>query len=189
MSKDFVTIAIVLLCIALLVFLIFKTVSLSSSDVNEPGQDSNYLYDDSADGGTSDDTATAGLGDTDNEPTTDQGQIFDITEPDTEYVGKDEIAPQEEDINTDSRIPTSYDSGDYLVLAGSFRIKSNAENEARRLRRLGYSDADVALFNRGAYASVIVGRFESLTEAQDLVRALKNQHDVNAYVQAKRGAN
>lgn len=183
MSRDFITIAIVILCIAALVFLIVKTVNLSSSNVNEPGEDSNYLYDDTADGGTSDDTTTADLGESD----TDQEQDGGFEEPSVEYIGKDEIAPQNENTTGGDRIPTSFnDSGDYLVLAGSFRIKSNAENQARKLRNLGYDDAEVALFNRGAYASVIVDRFVDLSSANDLARELKSQHGVEAYVQAKR---
>jgi hypothetical protein len=183
MSRDFITIAIVLLCIAALVFLIFKTVNLSSSNVNEPGEDSNYLYDDAADGGISGDTATADLGETD----TDQDAGFE--EPSVEYIGKDEIAPQDENTGAGDRIPTSFnDQGDYLVLAGSFRIKSNAESQAQKLRNLGYGDAEIALFNRGAYASVIVDRFVDLSSANDLVRELKSQHGVEAYVQAKRGS-
>lgn len=183
MSRDFITIAIVILCIAALVFLIVKTVNLSSSNVSEPGADSNYLYDDTADGGISGDTATANLG----EPDTDQDQGAGIEEPSVDYIGKDEIAPQDENTGTGDRIPTSFnDQGDYLVMAGSFRIKSNAENQAQKLRKLGYSDAEIALFNRGAYASVIVDRFADLSSANDLVRELKSQHGVEAYVQAKR---
>lgn len=181
MSRDFITIAIVLLCIAALVFLIVKTVNLSSSNVSEPGEESNYLYDDSADGGISGDTATANLG----EP--DAGQDAGFEEPSVDYIGKDQIAPQDENTGTGDRIPTSFnDQGDYLVMAGSFRMKSNAESQARKLRNLGYSDAEIALFNRGTYASVIVDRFADLSSANDLVRELKSQHGVDAYVQAKR---
>lgn len=178
MSKDLITILIVLFCIAALIFLIVKTVNLSSNEVSQPGEDYNYLYDDSADGGAVAEDTT-GFPETDTESASTAGQ--EGTQSSVEYVGKDEIATGE------ASIPTSFDhSGDYLVIAGSFRFKANAESEANRLRRLGYNDAEVALFNRGAYASVIVSRFSDLSSAQDLVRELKSRHSLEAYVQAKK---
>lgn len=182
MSRDLITILIVLFCIAALVFLIVKTVNLSSNEVSEPGEDYNYLYDDTAAGGTGEED-TAGLPDTDTATPPSEGP--ETEEPSVEYIGKDEIAPPREE--REEPRPSSFDqSGDYLVIAGAFRIRQNADNEASRLRGLGYGDAETGLFNNGAYASVIVDRFSSLSAAQDLVRELKNQHGVEAYVQASR---
>jgi len=79
--------------------------------------------------------------------------------------------------------PASY--GDYLVLAGSFKYKSNAETEVRKLKKLGYSNAEVALFNRGAYASALVDRFDNYADANALVKELKGK-GVDALVQKKR---
>jgi hypothetical protein len=77
-------------------------------------------------------------------------------------------------------------SGDYLVLAGSFRYRDHAETVARQLRKKGYSGAKVELFNRGAFANVLVDRFDSYSEAQALVVQLKNDGVYDAYVHRKR---
>ena len=76
-------------------------------------------------------------------------------------------------------------SGDLLVLAGSFRFKAHAENQARQLKKMGYAEVEVSLFNRGTYASVLVGRFEDYNAAQALVKRLRAD-GVEAYVQKKR---
>ena len=81
--------------------------------------------------------------------------------------------------------PRSYSSGGrYMVLAGSFRILSNAENHARNIRNKGYSDTSVERFDGGAYAVVLVDRFNSLSDAQALVRKLKDD-GVDSYVKKK----
>ncbi|MEM9884585.1 MAG: SPOR domain-containing protein [Bacteroidota bacterium] len=78
--------------------------------------------------------------------------------------------------------PRSYSSaGRYLVLAGSFRIQSNADNYARTIRNKGYSSTSVERFDNGVYAVVLVDRFNSLSDAQALVRKLEND-GVDSYV-------
>jgi len=59
-----------------------------------------------------------------------------------------------------------------MVIAGSYRQKSNAENQVSKLRKLGYSDSSVENFNRGSYAVVLVDRFSSYSDAKALVRKL-----------------
>jgi len=75
--------------------------------------------------------------------------------------------------------------GDYLVLAGAFRQQINAEAMLRQVRRKGYSNAEIALFNRGAYAAVVVDRFPTDAEAEVLATELRNK-GIDAYVQKKR---
>ena len=77
-------------------------------------------------------------------------------------------------------------SGEYLVLAGSFRYMDHAETAARQLRKKGYRGAKVELFNRGAFANVLVDRFGSYDEAQALVVQLRNDGVYDAYVHRKR---
>lgn len=84
--------------------------------------------------------------------------------------------------------PTFYDDdsrGQYLVLAGAFRIKDNGINEARRIRRMGYNDAEMTLMDRGTYATVLVDRFTSMSEAKALVSDLRAK-GVESYVHRKR---
>lgn len=84
--------------------------------------------------------------------------------------------------------PTFYDDdsrGQYLVLAGAFRIKDNGINEARRIRRMGYPDAEMTLMDRGTYATVLVDRFQSMSDAKELVSDLEAK-GVECYVHRKR---
>lgn len=79
-------------------------------------------------------------------------------------------------------MPSSYSTtGEYLVLAGSFRIMANAESHVRTIRNKGYNNANVERFDKGTYAVVLVDRFTSLSSAQDLVGRLRGD-GVEAYV-------
>ncbi len=77
--------------------------------------------------------------------------------------------------------------GNYLVLAGSFTLRANAEKFAKTLRAKGYSSARVEIFNRGKYAVVLVDRFNNLDEARDLQQRLKAD-GIDSYVKLKGGA-
>lgn len=82
--------------------------------------------------------------------------------------------------------PAAMGGGDYMVLAGNFLNKDNAEAEARRLRGLGFPSASVEPFDRGVYHVVLVDRFSTENSARSLVRQLASNHKVDAYVQKKR---
>jgi cell division septation protein DedD len=89
-----------------------------------------------------------------------------------------------------SPVPSSVETvssgvGDFMVLAGAFRQQINAEAMLRQVRRKGYATAEIALFNRGAYAAVVVDRFPTENEAEQLARELRNK-GFDAYVQKKR---
>ncbi|MFK7937019.1 MAG: SPOR domain-containing protein [Saprospiraceae bacterium] len=84
--------------------------------------------------------------------------------------------------------PTFYDDdsrGQYLVLAGAFRVRDNGVREARRIRRMGYPDAEMTLMDRGTYATVLVDRFAAASDAKELVRDLEAK-GVESYVHRKR---
>ena len=63
-------------------------------------------------------------------------------------------------------------SGKYMVLAGQFRQRSNADGHASKLRGMGYNNTSVELFDRGSYAVVLVDRFDSYNSAKRLVNEL-----------------
>lgn len=89
-----------------------------------------------------------------------------------------------------SPVPSSVETassgvGDFMVLAGAFRQQTNAEAMLRQVRRKGYATAEIALFNRGAYAAVVVDRFPTESEAERLARELRGK-GFEAYVQKKR---
>lgn len=83
---------------------------------------------------------------------------------------------------------TGTPSGKYMVLAGSFTIRANADKLVNRLKAQGYSNARVEIFDRGKYAVVLVDRFDNLNEARDLQQRL-NADGVDSYVKLRSSAN
>jgi hypothetical protein len=71
-----------------------------------------------------------------------------------------------------------------MVLAGSFRQRIYADERLRQLRKMGYPQATVSLFNRGTFAVVIVDRFATYTEAAQLAQELRRK-GVDAMVKQK----
>jgi len=90
-------------------------------------------------------------------------------------------------LDEDAQINTSpsRSSGDYLVIGGSFSLMHNAENFAKKLQNKGYSNAYVAKFNSGKFASVIVDSFDSSSEASSMVKELKAA-GIDAFSKRKR---
>ncbi len=77
------------------------------------------------------------------------------------------------------------DGGTYAVQAGAFKARINAEALVKELKKLGYSDAEVAISNGGALAVAVVERFSSYEEAAALVKTLKSKHNIDALVKRK----
>jgi cell division septation protein DedD len=202
---DYITILIVVVGIAALGYLIYKIYQNNSqqqSRVNqvetpyEPGQE------------TDDETATyPSEEDYNNSITPQDDDYYDeegtgfeessaaqqeegqsaTTAKEDEFTNKgteeQETAPVNDDFDNTST-PSSY--GNYMVIAGTFSIKQNAENQARKLRQMGYSSASTYIFDRGAYAVVIVDRFDNLSDANRLKKELMNDHNIEAIVQKKK---
>ncbi len=81
--------------------------------------------------------------------------------------------------------PRGYESsGEFLVISGSFKQKSNADAQVRRLKKAGYDNSEVTTFNRGALAVAMVDRFDSYQEAERLVAELKSK-GFDAFVKRK----
>ena len=210
MSKlDYVTIAIVAVCVAALVYLIYMTTNLLGGENAEPAAAATDDYEDSL---QDDRTATfegdsAALADEDGYG----GAAYDDESTyqddynsedgagtyrdkggyeDSRYDGSS--AGEPEDTYEDARTPASsasedyasVSSGDYMVLAGTFQYKSNAENMVRKLRNMGYDDARTELFDRGAYAVALVDHYPDYAEAKRIASELKN-NGVSAYVKKK----
>ncbi|PHN05336.1 SPOR domain-containing protein [Flavilitoribacter nigricans] len=82
--------------------------------------------------------------------------------------------------------PTSYSSssGDFMVVAGSFSMRQNAETQVKKLKQLGYDNARVEIFNGGALATALVDRFDNYDRAKNLVTELKGK-GVDCFVKRK----
>ncbi len=192
MSKmDFATTLIVGICLALLAFLIYKAVKLYNGPaepiaIEEPDGYYNNEYQDAADTYTdADSLAAAGTLDDnlsyDDVTPSDNGSYED-SEMDNDAV-KEETRPAPS--TTTSSTSDSKGEGDYLVIAGSYQQKINAQNQVARLRKLGYSDAGVEIFNHGALAVALVDRFYSYSDALALHRELKGK-GIEVFIKKKR---
>ena len=62
-----------------------------------------------------------------------------------------------------------------MVIAGSYRQRTNADNQVAKLRKMGYDQARVELFDRGSYAVVLVNRFNAYGDAKRLVSELSGK--------------
>lgn len=63
---------------------------------------------------------------------------------------------------------TSTGNGRYLVIAGSFRQKANAEQRIKDLRGAGFNDTRLEKFNRGTYAVALAGQTDRFSAAERL---------------------
>ena len=108
-------------------------------------------------------------------------------EGDEEDLRGNDLEPNEtEDSNESTGGAYSKGSGDYLVIAGAYTIKANAEKSLARVRDLGYPNAEIVQFDFSDYYSVCVARYELKSDANSVANSLKSRHSVNAYVHKKR---
>ncbi len=213
MSKlDILTIAIVIVCLAALGYLVYKIVNLVNPP-EEPTTSIQDSYEDTAstDGEAYKDwdneVDTAG-GDLD----LDDEQVTNYTNTDTDEnapsaasgnkpademdngtTGVAEKGSKTTSSGSTATTPapaannasSTSSSGNYMVLAGSYRQRVNADNQVARLRKMGYNNAQVSLFDRGSFAVVLVDRFNNYGDAKRLVNELTSK-GVDAIVDEKK---
>lgn len=215
MSKlDYVTIAIVTICFAAIIFLIVKITQLMNHD--QPDLEPNRIEET-----LGDQESPAAAEDTYDETQTEQGtpaeesatpeatgpKTRDLTGEDTyepdEQADRDRektaMEPMAEEESTEYSTAAEKEEltargvgeeasrpaagGRYMVLAGSFRYKHNAEAMVQKLRKLGYTDARVGYFNKGAFAVAVVGQYGDMNDARSTVQDLENKHQIEARIQ------
>ena len=204
MSKlDYVTIAIVGICIMAILFLVYKMTNVFGGDTpkdkTEVVADSveiedSDVYDYEIDQNVDSTGATKGNAASDKTKTTapanntESSATNSPAEDDVEDAVK-EATGTKTTANTgssasDGAEKSNYSDGKYLVLAGSFSKKAFADSQAKKLNKLGYDNARVEMFDRGKYAVVLVDRFDNMAEAERLVKKL-NGDSVKSYVKIK----
>jgi len=172
---DFITIIIVVICLAAIIFLVYKMTDLFGGKDKKPdtienpidstsrAEDAMYPYDlDSTE------ATNSGFSDNQKEGSEGDNSFTDASEDNS---------------------PTSYEgdsSGKYLVIAGSFEYQHNADNFAKKLRKMGYEKATSKIFDRGKYAVVLADRFDDLKSAKQLAAKLNEELDIEAFVQKVR---
>lgn len=190
MSKlDYVTVAIVAICILAIVFFVSKMTDLFGDKpatdqietVNTPVETEDDIYDGSTETEEIDDAENDGDAETDQADAPSSSE--DLEEGKEFDAGSSSAEDDIEKVETPS---ASYGStGRYMVLAGNFKVKANAKKYAAELRSMGYEHAKVELFDRGKYAVVLVDRFGSMSSAERLVNSLKKD-GVSSYVKTKK---
>ena len=101
--------------------------------------------------------------------------VFDKPDPDayTDYTGKATSTPSSKPAPSKAPVTSTYsDDAKYLVVAGSFLVKENADKMVRRLAGMGYT-AEVRNFNYSQYHSVIAGRYMDQASAARTADKLK----------------
>lgn len=78
--------------------------------------------------------------------------------------------------------PVASTGGQHLVIAGNFTQLVNAEQQVQKLKKAGFTDAEVVNFDLSEYHTVCAGRFADINEARKLVKKLKDYHKIDAYV-------
>ena len=75
----------------------------------------------------------------------------------------------------------SDNEGMFMVIAGSFLLKENADAVVSKLKKIGYTDSKVVIFTSSQYHSVLAARYNSEDKAR-VVSAQLNQKGIDNFV-------
>ena len=195
MSKiDYITIAVVVICISLLGLVFWKVADLNWTEENiqeteesvqvddveeaAPFLDENYDVTDFV----PEDSASVPI------------ETTPVVVPEEEKT-KEKVISKEPVIETkpvkatekvETIPPVNTLKEEYLVWGGSFSTRLGAEEEQAKFKKLGYNKAEVSLFDKGKYAVVIVGRYPTQAQAQALVNELRSKYNISAIAKKKK---
>lgn len=103
---------------------------------------------------------------------------------DTEQKAEDIAPPAVEEtvVEPERSDPVSSGSLTHWVIAGNFLELSNAQRHLRRMKELGYSQAEIVRFELSEYHTVCAGKFSDVTEARRVSRKITESHGIDTYV-------
>lgn len=199
---DTFTVLIVGLCLAALGYLVYKTIKLRELKNSSPTTSISIQEEDKSttpdtltfdDEGRIVDPIAAEEGDLDDEQlSVNNGTLVEEEEGSAEE--DDSLTPEpepvaEKEAEKEEEVPVSFNAetsaeGDFMVLAGSFKQKANAEAQVKRLKQMGFDEARVASFNGGSLAVALVGRFADAKEANKLASQVEAK-GIDAFVKRK----
>jgi len=195
MSKiDYITIAVVVICISLLGLVFWKVADLNWTEENiqeteesvqvddveeaAPFLDENYDVTDFV----AEDSASVSIETT--------PVVVPEEEKTKEKVNIKEPVIETKPVKATEKVetvpPVNTLKEEYLVWGGSFSTRLGAEEEQAKFKKLGYNKAEVSLFDKGKYAVVIVGRYPTQAQAQALVNELRSKHNISAIAKKKK---
>lgn len=135
------------------------------------------LYEDEDENATTGETSGETSG-TDNSRDTDEAEENGTGDED------EGVTPSEFEEDSDVSVAgdgINRNGGEYLVVAGAFVSKRNAERYQKQLTRRSY-DSEIRVFLGSEYHSVIIGEYVSRSEASSIAKKLGGE----AYVHKKR---
>ena len=80
---------------------------------------------------------------------------------------------------------SSSSSKPYFIIAGNYIDKSNADVMKKKLIKLNFNNAEIVNFELSQYFTVIAGRYNTESQAHNLVSKLKNK-GIDCYVKKKK---
>ena len=178
---DYLTIGIVALCIAALIYLVYRYVNLPHSPTNTTTTE---VVDTDSTQFQSDNTTGFPAEDTSDKDKPGPGAVVEpevVPEEKTPVPSKNEKPaatepkPVPPPTNNNISETASLSAGRYMVIAGSFKEASRAKAQLRKIQNAGYPNARIEKFNRGAYATVLVNRFPKASSAKALANTLKSK--------------
>lgn len=122
--------------------------------------------------------------------TEDESDLMDSSPID--YTEVDEIIEENRPVKQTHSAPvehtttksTSSSAGKYLLLAGSYLIEDNASTMVKKLKKIGYNNAEVVVFDMSQYHSVCAGRYGNMSSAKQESSSLKRK-GVDNYVHTR----
>ena len=183
--------AVVVFLVYLLVLGVFNKMNKSTQAdepyvANEAAAEESEFFDDDDD--------LFGIAEENYEPAS-SGTVIDYNEIDrTIEKRKEEAKPKVTPVSTtdytsapvnQSPARTISSSGEFMVIAGNYIMHSNAGSMAIKLKQMGFSSAEIVVFDLSQYHSVVASRTDDYDRAVNVVSELK-QKGIDSYVHRKK---
>jgi cell division protein FtsN len=195
MSKiDYITIAVVVICISLLGLVFWKVADLNWTEENIQETEESVQVDDAEEAAPfldeNYDVTDFVAEDSASVPIETTPVVVPEEEETKEKVVIKEPAIETKQVKIAEKVetvpPVNTLKEEYLVWGGSFSTRLGAEEEQAKFKKLGYNKTEISLFDKGKYAVVIVGRYPTQAQAQALVNELKSKHNILAIAKKKK---
>ena len=195
MSKiDYITIAVVVICISLLGLVFWKVADLNWTEENIQETEESVQVDDAEEAAPfldeNYDVTDFVAEDSASVPIETTPVVVPEEEKTKEKVNIKEPVIETKPVKLPEKVevipPVNTLKEEYLVWGGSFSTRLGAEEEQAKFKKLGYNKTEISLFDKGKYAVVIVGRYPTQAQAQALVNELKSKHNISAIAKKKK---
>ncbi|MGE5354728.1 MAG: SPOR domain-containing protein [Deltaproteobacteria bacterium] len=120
--------------------------------------------------------------------TTNNSELTNYVDDQTNGTEEEKISPVSETKTTETKPKpqekSSSTSRPFMIIAGNYIDKSNADVMKNKLLKLNFNNSEVVNFDMSQYFTVIAGRYKTQEEASGLVSKLKNK-GIDCYVKKR----